>query len=127
LCSHLRSFITTDYNGYYDAFVRWQFLKLREGGFIAFGKRPSIFSEADNQPCMDHDRDRGEGVMPQVRVGFCFGFHRLPGSRAGGGRVLLLALFSEADNQPCMDHARDRGEGVMPQVRAGGLLLLFGL
>jgi len=60
-----RSFITTDYNKYYDMFVRWQFQKLREGDFIAFGKRPSIFSEADSQPCMDHDRDKGEGVGPQ--------------------------------------------------------------
>jgi len=60
-----RSFITTDYNPYYNSFVRWQFQKLREGDFIAFGKRPSIFSEADGQPCMDHDRDRGEGVVPQ--------------------------------------------------------------
>jgi len=60
-----RTFITTDYNKYYDAFVRWQFLKLREGGFIDFGKRPSIFSEADQQPCMDHDRDKGEGIGPQ--------------------------------------------------------------
>ena len=61
-----RSFITTDYNPYYDSFVRWQFQKLRANGdFIAFGKRPSIFSEADGQPCMDHDRDKGEGVGPQ--------------------------------------------------------------
>ena len=61
-----RSFITTDYNPYYDSFVRWQFHKLRANGdFIAFGKRPSIFSEADDQPCMDHDRDKGEGVSPQ--------------------------------------------------------------
>ena len=61
-----RSFITTDYNPYYDSFVRWQFHKLRANGdFIAFGKRPSIFSEADGQPCMDHDRDKGEGVGPQ--------------------------------------------------------------
>ena len=61
-----RSFITTDYNPYYDSFVRWQFHKLRaHGDFIAFGKRPSIFSEADGQPCMDHDRDKGEGVCPQ--------------------------------------------------------------
>ena len=43
-----------------------QFGKLREGNFIAFGKHPSIFSEADGQPCMDHDRDKGEGVNPQV-------------------------------------------------------------
>ena len=60
-----RTFITTDYNPYYDTFVRWQFLQLKKGDFIAFGKRPSIFSEADNQPCMDHDRDKGEGVGPQ--------------------------------------------------------------
>ena len=64
-----RSFITTDYNPYYDTFVRWQFHKLRANGdFIAFGKRPSIFSEADDQPCMDHDRDKGEGVGPQEYV-----------------------------------------------------------
>jgi leucyl-tRNA synthetase len=51
---------------YYDSFVRWQFQKLRANGdFIAFGKRPSVFSEADDQPCMDHDRDKGEGVGPQ--------------------------------------------------------------
>lgn len=40
-----RSFITTDFNPYYDSFVRWQFYKLKEGDFIAFGKRPSLFSE----------------------------------------------------------------------------------
>ena len=60
-----RSFITTDYNPYYDSFVRWQFGKLRAADVIAFGKRPSIFSEADRQPCMDHDRDKGEGVGNQ--------------------------------------------------------------
>jgi len=60
-----RSFITTDYNAYYDSFVRWQFGKLRAADVIAFGKRPSIFSEADGQPCMDHDRDKGEGVGNQ--------------------------------------------------------------
>ena len=26
-----RTFLTTDYNPYYDSFVRWQFQKLREG------------------------------------------------------------------------------------------------
>lgn len=63
-----RTFITTDYNPYYDSFVRWQFYQLKKGDFIAFGKRPSIFSEADDQPCMDHDRDKGEGVNPQEYV-----------------------------------------------------------
>jgi leucyl-tRNA synthetase len=60
-----RSFITTDYNPYYDSFVRWQFKKLREKGKIEYGKRYTIFSPKDNQPCMDHDRSSGEGVGPQ--------------------------------------------------------------
>jgi leucyl-tRNA synthetase len=34
-----RSFITTDRNQYYSSFVEWQFRKLKEGGFIDFGKR----------------------------------------------------------------------------------------
>ena len=63
-----RSFLTTDYNPYYDSFVRWQFYQLKRGDFIAFGKRPSIYSESDGQPCMDHDRDKGEGVGPQEYV-----------------------------------------------------------
>uniref|UniRef100_A0A1I7YB78 leucine--tRNA ligase n=1 Tax=Steinernema glaseri TaxID=37863 RepID=A0A1I7YB78_9BILA len=60
-----RSFITTDVNPYYDSFVRWQFYKLREGQKIDFGKRYTIFSPKDGQPCMDHDRSSGEGVGPQ--------------------------------------------------------------
>ncbi|XP_062822601.1 leucine--tRNA ligase, cytoplasmic-like, partial [Anolis carolinensis] len=34
-----RSFVTTDVNPYYDSFVRWQFLTLRERNKIKFGKR----------------------------------------------------------------------------------------
>lgn len=60
-----RSFITTDRNPYYDSFVRWQFIRLKERGKIKFGKRYTIFSPKDGQPCMDHDRSSGEGVGPQ--------------------------------------------------------------
>uniref|UniRef100_A0A8C6QYE3 Leucine--tRNA ligase, cytoplasmic n=1 Tax=Nannospalax galili TaxID=1026970 RepID=A0A8C6QYE3_NANGA len=60
-----RSFITTDINPYYDSFVRWQFLTLREKNKIKFGKRYTIYSPKDGQPCMDHDRQTGEGVGPQ--------------------------------------------------------------
>jgi len=60
-----RSFITTDVNPFYDSFVRWQFIKLKERNKIKFGKRYSIFSAKDGQPCMDHDRSSGEGVGPQ--------------------------------------------------------------
>ncbi|TKR78322.1 hypothetical protein L596_019145 [Steinernema carpocapsae] len=60
-----RSFITTDVNPYYDSFVRWQFQKLRAAKKIDFGKRYTVFSPKDGQPCMDHDRSSGEGVGPQ--------------------------------------------------------------
>jgi len=60
-----RSFITTDVNKFYDSFVRWQFWRLKERGKIDFGKRYTIYSPLDKQPCMDHDRSSGEGVGPQ--------------------------------------------------------------
>lgn len=60
-----RSFITTDKNPYYDSFVRWHFETLRDLDKIGFGKRYSIWSPSDNQPCADHDRASGEGVQTQ--------------------------------------------------------------
>lgn len=60
-----RSFITTDVNPFYDSFVRWQFGTLKERKKIKFGKRHTIYSPRDGQPCMDHDRQTGEGVGPQ--------------------------------------------------------------
>ena len=57
-----RSFITTDANPYYDKFVHWQFNKLRRLNKIKFGLRYTIWSALDNGPCMDHDRQSGEGV-----------------------------------------------------------------
>ncbi|KAI6647292.1 hypothetical protein LOD99_12289 [Oopsacas minuta] len=57
-----RSFLTTDVNPYFDSFVRWQFHKLKENDRIQFGKRYTIYSPKDGQPCMDHDRSSGEGV-----------------------------------------------------------------
>ena len=60
-----RSFLTTDVNPYFDSFVRWQFNKLKKLNAIKYGKRYSIFSPLDNQPCMDHDRSSGENVGPQ--------------------------------------------------------------
>lgn len=64
-----RSFITTDYNLYYDSFVRWQVNKLRAQDKIKFGERYTIFSPKDNQPCMDHDRSEGEALNPQEYTG----------------------------------------------------------
>jgi len=59
-----RQFVTTDANPYYDAFVRWQMNRLKEANKILYGKRYTIYSPKDGQPCMDHDRAKGEGVGP---------------------------------------------------------------
>lgn len=64
-----RSFVTTETNPYYDAFVRWQVRKLKDLGKIKFGERYTIYSAKDGQPCMDHDRSSGEGVNPQEYTG----------------------------------------------------------
>jgi len=63
-----RSFITTDANPYYDSFVQWQMRRLKEGGKIQFGKRYSIYSPKDRQPCLDHDRAEGESVRVQEYI-----------------------------------------------------------
>ncbi|XP_068628221.1 leucine--tRNA ligase, cytoplasmic [Battus philenor] len=60
-----RKFITTDANPFYDSFVRWQFCLLKERKKIMYGKRFTIFSPLDKQPCMDHDRSTGEGAGAQ--------------------------------------------------------------
>jgi|Transcript_16744 leucyl-tRNA synthetase len=59
-----RSFVTTEINPYYDSFVRWQFNTLKEANKVYFGKRHTIYSAVDGQPCADHDRQTGEGVAP---------------------------------------------------------------
>lgn len=40
-------------------------MRLKERNKIQFGKRYTIYSIRDGQPCMDHDRASGEGVGPQ--------------------------------------------------------------
>ena len=61
-CDFTRSFITTDRQKFYDKFINWHFMKLKEAGKVKFGKRHTIFSRSDNQPCADHDRSEGEGL-----------------------------------------------------------------
>lgn len=64
-----RSFITTDVNPYYDSFVQWQMRRLKELGKIQFGKRHTIYSPKDGQPCLGHDRSVGETVQVQEYTG----------------------------------------------------------
>ena len=39
-----RTFITTDVNPFYDSFVRWQFIRLKERNKIKLGMRNTIYS-----------------------------------------------------------------------------------
>jgi len=59
-----RTFVTTSLNPAYDRFVRWQFRKLREMGYVKTGKHPVIWCPKDQQPVADHDRYEGEGETP---------------------------------------------------------------
>ena len=60
-----RSFITTEKQKFYDKFIQWHMLKLKNKDYVKFGKRNAIFSISDDQPCADHDRSEGEGLGPQ--------------------------------------------------------------
>src|SRR2546425_126666 len=59
-----RSFITTPLNPPYDAFVRWQFHRLKDGGYVRIDKHPVIWCPKDQAPIGDHDRLEGEGETP---------------------------------------------------------------
>src|SRR3989475_10439368 len=59
-----RSFITTPLNPPYDAFVRWQFHRLKDGGYVRIDKHPVIWCPKDQAPIGDHDRLEGEGGTP---------------------------------------------------------------
>ena len=95
---HRRSFVTTDVNPYYDSFVRWQVNRLHELGYIKFGERYTIYSPKDGQPCMDHDRQSGEGVGPQEYTGLKLEVRKWApkaeqklGQVLGGKRVFFVA------------------------------------
>lgn len=60
-----RSFITTSLNPFYDKFIKWQFNKLREGGFISIGEHPVVWCPKCKNPVGDHARLEGEGVTPE--------------------------------------------------------------
>jgi leucyl-tRNA synthetase len=94
-----RTFMTTPANPYYDSFVRWQMNKLYSLQKVKFGERYTIYSPKDGQPCMDHDRQDGEGVGPQEYTGIKMEVinwsERLKQAdltaKAGGRKVFLVA------------------------------------
>jgi leucyl-tRNA synthetase len=60
-----RQFTTTDLNPHYDKFIRWQFRKLKEKGYVIKGKFPVVWDPVENTAVGDHARLEGEGEIPQ--------------------------------------------------------------
>ncbi|MFQ5909551.1 MAG: leucine--tRNA ligase [Thermoplasmata archaeon] len=79
-----RSFITTHLNTLYDSFVKWQFRRLKENGYLQLGDHPVIWCPKDEAPVGDHDRFEGEGETPAEFVLLKFPYE---------GRFLLAATL----------------------------------
>jgi len=72
------TFRTTSLNPPYDAFIRWQFNRLKDKGYVKKGKHPVVWCPKDNTPVGDHARSEGEGETPQE---FCLFKFKLPDGR----------------------------------------------
>ncbi len=59
-----RTFITTDITPQYSKFIEWQYLVLRDKGYITKGTHPVIWCPHCQSPTGDHDRLEGEGESP---------------------------------------------------------------
>ncbi len=49
----------------FKKFVEWQYLRLRELGYVVQGTHPVVWCSHDRSPTGDHDRMEGEGVSPE--------------------------------------------------------------
>ncbi len=63
-----RNFFTTSANPHYDAFIRWQFRKLQEKGYVVKGKFPVVWCPKCRAAVTDHGRSKGEGETTQEYV-----------------------------------------------------------
>ncbi|MFP4400964.1 MAG: leucine--tRNA ligase [Candidatus Woesearchaeota archaeon] len=80
-----RTFYTTSLNPYYDKFIRWQFRKLKEKGYVIKGKFPVVWDPVEKCAVGDHARVEGEGEVPQE---FCLFRFKLD-----DGRYLVTATL----------------------------------
>ncbi|WP_420805099.1 leucine--tRNA ligase [Acidilobus saccharovorans] len=60
-----REFFTTSLNPYFSKFVEWQYLKLRDLGYIRKGEHPVVWCPHEKKVVGDHDRpDEYVGIGP---------------------------------------------------------------
>jgi leucyl-tRNA synthetase len=60
-----REFYTTSLYPTFSKFVEWQTQGLRDKGYIIKGTYPVVWCPHDQSPTGDHDRQTGEGVVPE--------------------------------------------------------------
>ncbi len=49
----------------YQKFIKWQYTRLKEKGYVSRGTHPVVWCPKDHSPTGDHDRQVGEGVTPE--------------------------------------------------------------
>lgn len=69
-----REFTTTSHNKGFSAYVSWQYIKLREKGYVIKGTHPVVWCPRDQSPTGDHDRLQGEGISPEEIILIKFRF-----------------------------------------------------
>lgn len=75
-----REFHTTSHEPTYNKFIKWQYLTLRDLGYVIRGTHPVVWCPLCQSPTGDHDRLVGEGVFPEeyILIKFIFGDAYLP-------------------------------------------------
>jgi len=63
-----REFHTTSLYPAFSKFVEWQTKRLKEMGYIIQGTYPVVWCPHDQSPTGDHDRQTGEGVVPEEYI-----------------------------------------------------------
>jgi len=63
-----REFYTTSLHPWFSRFIEWQYLRLRELGYVVQGTHPVVWCPVCESPTGDHDRLEGEGVVPEELV-----------------------------------------------------------
>lgn len=81
-----REFHTSTYEPAFSRFVEWQYLRLRDRGFVVQGTHPVVWCPNDQSPTGDHDRLEGEGVAPEEYTLVKFKLE-------GNDRYLVAATF----------------------------------
>lgn len=84
-----REYFTTELNPHYDKFIRWQFLKLFEKGYVIKESFPVVWDPIENCPVGDHDRSEGEGERPKDFIWVKF--------KVKGSDLILMAGTTRPD------------------------------